>query len=709
MRFSVQKKLILIGSLISLMFFLVSYSISFFIFQDYSRNNFINSIDNSIAEVEHAIGDTDSLNQMREIVSLFYDRYLEHMNDEKNFENIDEEIDYYTSIYSEIYPSKSGLDMSLYKLKLKTDYLEISSQLANAAISAGGNAAYAGILIDPSISNDKGRFLYLFDSKFRFNDYSGEGHPFGSDYKLKDSDLDENPNKRYGGFIINGKKARVIDFDLGDVDGKDIVVTAFIEYDDINLKKEILIFGIVDGLSLFAAILLLTIAYILFVKFVIVKNITNLTNSTNKFTNSIIDGDAIELVNPNIKSYDEIGILSKSFIKMEEEIINYTEKIKKATAEKEKLNAELSVATTIQLESLPKNSLNDEHVLIRTFIKSAKEVGGDFYDYFYIDDNHLAIIISDVSGKGIPAALFMMKSKELIKSKLLSKKSLEEVCFEVNNELLENNDAGLFITALIGVLNVKTNKMELISAGHEKPFLLSKGKVERLNVKSNFILGGYKDYSYQKDVISLDVCDKLFLHTDGLNESINKDEVEFGYDNIKNSLLKNYNNRLNELLKNIDNELNSFVGDANQFDDITMLILEIKSTELRFSFNNPNYDIIDEITNRFNDYYSYINNNILAKTSIIIDEILNNYISYEKNDNLIINLSFDYIDNKLVLLFENNGIEFNPLLKEKKYIQNDNDLKPGGLGITMVKELSNEISYERSNGFNKLIVKINTN
>ena len=708
MRFSVRKKLILIGTVISFSFFIAAFSLSFFIFRTYTIKNFIKSLDNSIAELEYAIGDQDSLDQMAKIVSSVYDTYLEHIDDEKNFKSKEEEINYYTNVYPMMYSQTGVIGMSYDKITNRNSYLDISSSLACSAISAGGKMAYAGILISPEVSKDNGRFLYLFDSKFRFNQPE-DGHPFGSDYKLKKEDLDENPNSRYGGYVLDGKKARVVDFNLGKINDADITITAFIEYDDTTINDSILVFGIIDAVSLLGVLLLLTIAYILFSHFVVVKNITTLTNSTKEFTNSVIGGDIIKSVIPNIKTGDEIGLLSESFIQMENEIINYTEKIKLATAEKEKINAELAIATSIQLESLPKNILNDKNILIATSIKSAKEVGGDFYDYFYLDDDHIAIIISDVSGKGIPAALFMMKSKELIKSKLISKKSLEDVCFEVNNELLINNKEGLFITAFIGVLDIKNKTIDLISAGHEKPFLLSNGNVERLKIKSNFILGGAKNYKYKRDVIKLNDGDRLFLHTDGLNESIDDNEIEFGYDRIANCLKENYNNKLDDILINLDKELNKFTDNKEQFDDITMLILEMQPSKLEFNYNNPDYDIIDDVTNKFSDYFSYLDKNIISKVSIVIDELLNNYISYEKKDELIINISIEHLEDKLEIIFKNNGKDFNPLLKEDKYIKDDNNLVPGGLGITMVKKLSNDVLYERIDDFNVLKVFFDLN
>ena len=717
MRFSVQKKIIILGAGLSLLILLISFLTSFFIFKNRSHKAFINSIDNSIVELEHTIGNETSKGEMLYYYKEIYSVYKEHQDDftEEEFAKLSnkEKLDYFVQTYTNFYTMPNGLGLSYSKLLLRSTFSGISTSLLNASISAGGGNAYAGFFVDSDGDTTNDKFVFLFDSKLNISkinasEYDGEGHLVGEQYYLKDEDFDENPDKSIGGFIINGKKARVIDFNVGkDDDGNDVIITAFLEYDDSSVNKDLGFFSLMLGLTLLASFVILIIFYILIARFIIIKNVLLLTKSTNEFTENIRNGNVNEVVIPKINSRDEIGVLSDAYITMEKEIIDYTKKIEIATREQEKINAELSVATKIQLESLPSKTLNDENVLINTFIKSAKEVGGDFYDYFYIDDSHLAVIISDVSGKGIPAALFMMKSKELIKSKLLAKKKIEDVCYEVNNELLENNEAGLFITTFIGIYDINTKKMELVSAGHEKPYLLSNGKVVRLDIKSNFILGGINDYKYQSDVIELKDGDRLFLHTDGLNESIDDERTEFGYDRIQNCLSDNYNDTLVDILAHMDNALDKFTNNKEQFDDITMLIMEAKSNKLEFSYKNPSYEIIEEVTNRFRDYYSYLNQNVIYKTGIILDEVLNNYISYEAKDDLIINISFDYIDNKIIIICENNGEYFDPLKMEDKYIEKDNNIVPGGLGITMIKKLSNDLSYERVDNFNRLTVCLN--
>ena len=734
MRFTVQKKVIVLGFGLSTFFVILAFLVSFFIFRSNSRSNFIKSVDNSITELESTIGDQESIEGMYKTISNTFESYLSHMHDEvPEFKTYKEKYDYYANIYPNIYSKPGIIGLSQLKLQLQNYYLEISSNLANAAISAGGGVAYAGIILPEELTGDYGRLMYLYDSEFRFtNTYEEyddmlDRHFFGSDYKFQIDDLDENPENSSGGYIINEKKARTIDIcfnltiedlqiDLTQygVSAEDaeilkkytLDVTAFIEYDETQLEKSIATFALIDGLSLFVGAILLAVIYILVARYTIVKNLVKLTKSTNEFTDTIKNDSISKVIDPDIKSNDEIGDLSNSFTKMEEEIINYTNKIKTVTKEQERMNAELNIASKIQLEALPKSFLNDKNVLIKASIASAKEVGGDFYDYFYIDDNHLAIIISDVSGKGIPASLFMMRSKQLIKSKLLIGGKLEDICHEVNNELIDNNEAGLFLTSFIGILDIKTGNLDYVLAGHEKPYIISEDKVYKLDGNSNFILGGVKDFIFKTNKIKLKPNTKLFLYTDGLNESINREKEEFGYDRILKNLEKDKNNSIEKILSNMSAALLDFTKTNEAFDDVTMLIVELKSEKLTFKFEKPNYEVIDVVNNGFNDYYSYLDKKILSEVNIIFDELLNNYISYEEKEDLIIRLDAEIKDNLLIINLSNNGVEYNPLnYKEKYFEEYDSKLTLGGFGISLVNKLSDELKYERKNDINYLTIK----
>lgn len=708
---SIQKKLVILGAGISTLLVVAAFLTTFFIYKSNTTATFVKSIDNSIEELKHTIGNDASIADMAEFTNIVIKTYEEHKDDVvPEFKTAQEKYDYYANIYNLIYPASGGMiGLSYQKLKFQSTFNNVSSNLKNATISSGGNEAYVGLFIKRP-TDTYGRLIYLFDSTFRFDTYDGSGHLIGEEYILTEHDFDEDPNQAYGGMVINGTNSRVVDFELGfDYDYDDdteteVVVTAFIEYDDTALKNNIRMFAIIEGVSLIVALIILLVTYILMAHYLFVKNIVKLTDSTNKFTEQIRNEGVLELIDPEIKSKDEIGKLSKAYLTMEEEIIEYTAKLEESTKEREKINAELEVGKKIQLEALPSLNINDENFIITASITSAKEVGGDFYDYFYIDKNHLAFTISDVSGKGIPAALFMMKAKELIKSKLISNLGLDDVAKEVNNELLLNNDAGLFITSFIGIIDTETKKLTYVNAGHEKPYLIRDGKAIRIDAKANFILAGIEDFEYEVQELELKENDRFFLFTDGLNEAINGQREEFGYGRIVSTIedaIKTNGNILDEVSCSLD----EFTQDMEPFDDVTMLLIEIKDKDLEFYFEKPKFEIIDEVNAKFNAYYSYLNKKLLSEVNIIMDETLNNYISYEKNDDLFIKIKIENKTDKLIITFINNGAYFNPLERKDKYIEEfDEDMPIGGLGISIVKKLSDEIKYERKNDLNHLII-----
>ncbi len=730
MRFSVQKKIVLLGAGLSLLLTITAFLTSFYVYNNKSQENYINSIDNSIEELKNSIGDKSSLDDMTPIVAKTLLIYLDHINDPvPEFQDLDEKYNYYAKQYTIIYPAINDMfDLSQIKLRYQNTYLDISSSLTNASISAGTNIAYAGVVLDPFVTGDNGRILYVFDSKFRFG--NRDGNFFGTDYMLTPEDKDVNPNQSTGEFIIRGSNARTIDFDLGtfreiveyaydndtntvdsimadypeEVRNMSVVVTAFIEYDLAILNADYGFFAMIEGISLLAVLIILAISYILIARFVIVKNIVELTSSTKEFTNKIKSGEEISVINPNVKSRDEIGNLSESFVLLENEIINYVARIEYESKERERISTELSVASKIQIEALPKSSYIDKNITLDSSITSAKEVGGDFYDYFYIDNDNFAIVISDVSGKGVPAALFMMRGKELIKSKLISKMKLEDVCFSVNNDLLENNEEGLFITSFIGIYNIKNDELTFVNCGHEKPFLVG-SDIKKMETNSNFVLGGVKDFTYKSEKIILN-SNRLFLYTDGLNESINSQREEFSYNRINDTLAKNKDYANKKILSNVITELNTFTEGMEQFDDITMVIFNSNKNEISLEYKNPGFEIIDGITAEVNKSFSYIDKKVLSEIAIIVDEMINNYISYEKVDNLVINVNMKVDGDYIHIIFKNNGKEFDPFTIPDEYIEDENNIgRIGGFGFTIVKKLVDDIAYKRENELNILSMK----
>ena len=211
---------------------------------------------------------------------------------------------------------------------------------------------------------------------------------------------------------------------------------------------------------------------------------------------------------------------------------------------------------------------------------TAKEVGGDFYDYFLVDDNHLALVIADVSGKGVPAALFMMATKILVKERTLMGGTPAEILEFVNERICSNNEAEMFVTVWLGILEINTGKVIAANAGHEYPLIYKNGdKFELIHDKHGFVIGGMDGIRYKNYEFKLDEGDTLFLYTDGVTEANNEDEELFGVERMLNSANTNPNADPEEIIKNIKNGIDSFVGNTERFDDFTMLCLKYQKSK----------------------------------------------------------------------------------------------------------------------------------
>lgn len=282
----------------------------------------------------------------------------------------------------------------------------------------------------------------------------------------------------------------------------------------------------------------------------------------------------------NIHTGDEIQALSEAIKTMELEINEYIQDLTTVTAEKERIGAELNVATQIQADMLPRIfpafPERTEFDIYAT-MNPAKEVGGDFYDFFLVDDDHLAVVIADVSGKGVPAALFMVIAKTLIKNHAQNKENPGAVFTQTNEQLCEGNDAGLFVTAWMGILEISTGKFTYVNAGHNPPLLKrAGGQFEWLKSRPGFVLAGMEGVRYRENTLHLEPGDRLYLYTDGVTEATNGAQELFGEERLQQALNDNPDLPVEELLPKIKRSIDTFVGDADQFDDITMLGLSYK-------------------------------------------------------------------------------------------------------------------------------------
>ena len=278
-----------------------------------------------------------------------------------------------------------------------------------------------------------------------------------------------------------------------------------------------------------------------------------------------------------IRTGDEIQTLSETLLKMERDINHYIDNLTKVTAEKERIGAELNVATQIQADMLPRifpAFPGRQEFDIFATMNPAKEVGGDFYDFFLTDSDHLALVVADVSGKGIPAALFMVISKTLIKNQAQMGDSPAQILQAVNDQLCENNEAEMFVTVWLGILEISTGKLTAVNAGHEYPIMKKDGgEYEMLDDPHGFVMGVMPGMQYQEYEIWMHKGDSIYVYSDGAPDAVNAEEEQFERERLLASLNRVPGASPSELLGQVKGDIDRFVGEAAQFDDITMLCM----------------------------------------------------------------------------------------------------------------------------------------
>ncbi len=341
------------------------------------------------------------------------------------------------------------------------------------------------------------------------------------------------------------------------------------------------IYGNLAGVIVFAVLIVVVcilFANIIFQNYIyrkVSRSLVKLKDSVDSYEHGNMDLDV-----DSFTERDELRHLAESFEAMTKRIELYNNEVARISAEKERIGAELNIATKIQEDMLPRifpPFPDKPEIDIYAIMNPAKEVGGDFYDFFMVDEDHIAMVIADVSSKGVPAALFMVISKTLIKNQTVSGLSISEVFENVNNQLCEGNEESMFVTAFMAVVNIRTGEMEYVNAGHE-PFLhRHNGRWSWVRPESCFILAGLPDIEYKSEKMQLEPGDRLYMFTDGVSEAQNLNHDLYGEDNIYESIVKRGSTGLKRMLTDMRKDIDTFVGKADQFDDITMLVFEYRN------------------------------------------------------------------------------------------------------------------------------------
>ena len=282
----------------------------------------------------------------------------------------------------------------------------------------------------------------------------------------------------------------------------------------------------------------------------------------------------------DVKPHNEVGQLSEDVVELTSELDEYMRRNQAITAEKERITTELSLATRLQAAFVPHTFPpfpNREEFDIYAVMNPAREVGGDFYDFFLIDDDHLCLVMADVSGKGIPGALFMMVSKIILQSCAMLGRSAAEILTKTNEAICSNNPEDMFVTVWLGILEISTGKLTTANAGHEYPAIKRPGgSFELLKEKHGLVIGAMENTHYKEYELQLEPGTKLFLYTDGVPEATDTNNRMFGTERMLEALNAEPDAEPRQILHKVHSAVDGFVKDAEQFDDLTMLCMEYK-------------------------------------------------------------------------------------------------------------------------------------
>ena len=470
------------------------------------------------------------------------------------------------------------------------------------------------------------------------------------------------------------------------------------------------------ALALIGLMLLVIIGQSVYLHRVLLRPLNLITEEAARF--SAENKAAEHKLQESIRNRDEIGKLAASVDRMEEQIETYIADITQITAERERISTELSLATRIQAAFIPHLFPpfpdRPEFALYAT-MDPAKEVGGDFYDFFLIDEDHLGLVMADVSGKGVPAALFMMASKIILQSCAMLGQGPAAILTKTNEAICSNNQEGMFVTVWLGILEISTGKLRAANAGHEYPVLKpADGDFALLKDKHGFVIGGMSGVRYREYELQLTPGVKLFVYTDGVPEASNARNELFGTERMLSALNERADGTPEDILATVRRAVDGFVQEAEQFDDLTMLCLEYKgpqaapARELTVDAAVENIPAVTAFVEAQLDAVDY-SPKARGQLSMAIDEIVANIAQYAYAPEVgpvTVRFAFDEGTRTATLTFLDKGLPYNPLEKADPDVSLSAEDRPiGGLGIFLVKKTMDGMAYAYKHGQNVLTIQ----
>ena len=456
--------------------------------------------------------------------------------------------------------------------------------------------------------------------------------------------------------------------------------------------------------SIFMQVLIFATLFV-FIYILIKRVIINNLKKINDTLAQITKGDLNAVV--DVRTNEEFASLS-------DDINSTVSTLKRYIAEAAaRIDKELEYAKQIQLSALPTNFPDGDDYKIYAQMIAAKEVGGDFYDFYKLNDNTVAFLAADVSGKGIPAAMFMMTAKTIIKDLAERGLAVNEIFTQANETLCENNESGMFVTAWMGILDLTTGQVKFANAGHNPPLLKrADGSFEYLKTRAGFVLAGMEGIRYRAGELTLYPGDRLFLYTDGVPEATNTENKLYGEDRLLAFMNGNCDVEATELLPDLKANIDEFVGEAPQFDDITMLMFDYKPSKGGATMTSKTFpakteslpDVLGFVEETLESYECPMK--IQMAVCVAIEEVFVNVAHYAYGDGQgDVTLGIDLEDATRTVTFRmaDKGIPFDPLKKPDPDITlsaEDRDI--GGLGIFITKKTMDQVTYAYENGENVL-------